>query len=466
MRAFQTLRSQFVAVVAAAVILSNLSVVAILEIGREGDLQTARITAAVDRIAAVFRYVMSIPHEQRAAAVAALSGNLFHYSILPSPPFAEVPMNDEERQIAADLYAAERTRNIARAHVRVTEQVDRPFDNLNNDGASFQITQPFPNGDGWLTASFARPPTPSPTPPILIAAALGTILTGAAAAWLAGRVSRPLSALAFAADEVARGRTAPRLPDTGPDDIRHAAKAFNDMSDRVSRTLESHRQLLSAVGHDLRTPLAAMRITAEFVQDPEVRDRLTRNLDELQSMTEAVLSAARSGPGEEKRRVDLATLIESVCDDLIEMNLPIDVNIEGLAPSTCRPNEIRRAVRNLIENAVRYGGGARVSLEREDESFVVKVEDSGPGIPGDRLEEVFEPFVRLEGSRNAATGGSGLGLTLARAIAREHGGDIVLTNIVADGKVTGLRASLRLPRETVRSRADVPLSLPTEAFAS
>ena len=234
----------------------------------------------------------------------------------------------------------------------------------------------------------------------------------------------------------------------------------------MTRTLESHRQLLSAVGHDLRTPLAAMRITAEFVQDPEVRDRLTRNLDELQSMTEAVLSAARSGPGEEKRRVDLATLIESVCDDLIEMNHPISVNIEGLAPSTCRPNEIRRAVRNLIENAVRYGDGARVSLEREDEHFVVNVEDSGPGIPEDRLEEVFEPFVRLEGSRNNATGGSGLGLTLARAIAREHGGEIVLTNMTSEGKTTGLRASLRLPREKARTRSKSQGSLPAEAFAS
>jgi signal transduction histidine kinase len=147
------------------------------------------------------------------------------------------------------------------------------------------------------------------------------------------------------------------------------------------------------------------------------------------------------------------------------MNLAVNVNIEGLAPSTCRPNEIRRAVRNLIENAVRYGGGARVSLEREDEHFVVNVEDSGPGIPEDRLEEVFEPFVRLEASRNAATGGSGLGLTLARAIAREHGGDIVLTNRVDDGKIIGLKASLRLPREKLR-RADVPGSLPAEAFAS
>src|SRR2546423_3503611 len=112
MRAFQTLRSQFVAVAAAAVILSNLSVVAILEIGREGGLQTARITAAVDRIAAVFRYVMTIPHEQRAAAVAALSGNLFHYSILPSPPFADKPMTDEEREMAADFYAGERNPNL------------------------------------------------------------------------------------------------------------------------------------------------------------------------------------------------------------------------------------------------------------------------------------------------------------------------------------------------------------------
>ena len=460
MRIFQTLRSQFVAVVAAAVILSNLSVVAILEIGREGDLQTARITAAVDRIAAVFRYVMTIPSEQREPAVAALSGNLFHYSIVTSPPFTEASMDEEERQLARDLYAGERSDLFGPARVQVIDQTP-----LNNEGPAFEIAQPFPNGDGWLVAHFTRPPAPSPAPAILIAAALGTILTGAAAAWLAGRVSRPLSALAYAADEVARGRIAPRLPDTGPDDIRHAAKAFNEMSDRVTRTLESHRQLLSAVGHDLRTPLAAMRITAEFVEDPEVRDRLTRNLDELQSMTEAVLSAARSGPGEEKRRVDLATLIESVCDDLIELNLPVSVNIEGLAPSSCRPNEIRRAARNLIENAVRYGGGARVSLERTDEWFVVNVDDDGPGIPANRLEEVFEPFVRLEGSRNNATGGSGLGLTLARSIAREHGGEIVLQNRMSEGEITGLRASLRLPREKTRSRGETPASIPAEAFA-
>jgi signal transduction histidine kinase len=303
-----------------------------------------------------------------------------------------------------------------------------------------------------LWARYFRPPFPSPAPDILIAAALGTLLSGAGAAWLAGRVSRPLSALAYASDEVARGRTAPRLKVKGPDDIRLAAEAFNAMSDRVTRTLESQRQLLSAVGHDLRTPLAAMRITSEFVEDGDVRERLTRNLEELQSLTEAVLSAARAGPGEEKRRVDLAALIESVCDDLVELGLPVEVNIAGSAPCLCRPSEIRRAVRNLIENAARYGSAARVSLMTEGDSFLVTVNDDGPGIPDDKLEEVFEPFVRLEASRNTATGGAGLGLTLARSIAREHGGDVVLENRKTGKQVLGLRASLRLPSEQRRQK--------------
>jgi signal transduction histidine kinase len=248
--------------------------------------------------------------------------------------------------------------------------------------------------------------------------------------------------------------------------VRNAAIAFNQMTEKVTRTMESQRHLLSAVGHDLRTPIAAMRITAEFVNDEEVRDRLKRNLDELQSMTEAVLSAARAGPGEEQRRVDLATLIESVCDDLIELDQPVTMEISGIAPCSCRSNEIRRAVRNLIENAVRYGGVARVSLRAEPDCFVVMIDDDGPGIPEDRLEEVFEPFVRLEASRNSATGGSGLGLTLTRSIAREHDGDVVLENRKAGGRIVGLRASLRLPREKTKTKSEVPAGMVAPVPAS
>ena len=443
-----TLRAQFVVVVAGAVILSNLAVIAILEVGREGELQGARRAAAVDRIGSMFDYISTIPEEQRESAAHTMSGQIYQYALTDTPHF-EGSSTEEEQRIGASLVGGELNKKLGTPRVRVVE--GSPIVGSGDATPAIEITQPLPNG-GWLWARYERPALPSPAPDILIAAALGTLLSGVGAAWLAGRVSRPLSALAYASDEVARGRIAPRLKVKGPDDIRLAAEAFNAMSDRVTRTLESQRQLLSAVGHDLRTPLAAMRITAEFVEDGEVRERLARNLEELQSLTEAVLSAARAGPGEEKRRVDLAALVESVCDDLIDLGMPVDVNISGSAPCLCRPSEIRRAARNLIENAARYGGEARVSLVTEGDSFVVTVNDNGPGIPQDRLEEVFEPFVRLEASRSNATGGAGLGLTLARSIAREHGGDVVLENRLAGNQVVGLRASLRLPCEQRRQK--------------
>jgi signal transduction histidine kinase len=453
-----TLRAQFVAVVAAAVIFSNLAVVVILEVAREGELRGARVSAAVDRISAIFDYLANISEYQRDSALRALSGNFLRYSYSVDPPFPVEPLTDEGRRIVTDLVSGERRREFGEVRIRQVASLPprRPGD---NQGPAIEIAQAVASG-GWLDARFITPQAPSPAPEILLAAAFGTILTGAAAAWLAGRVSRPLSALAFAADAVARGRTAPRLLVQGPDDIRLAAEAFNEMSDRVARTLGSHRQLLSAVGHDLRTPIAAMRISAEFVDDADTRDRLTRNLDDLQSLTEAVLAAARARPGEESHRVDLAVLVESVCDDLTELDLPITVDVEGSAPCLCRPNEIRRAVRNLVENAVRYGKNARVSLRTEPDFFVVAIEDDGPGIPETRLEEVFEPFVRLEESRSTTTGGSGLGLTLTRSIAREHGGDVILENRYAGRHIQGLRASLRLPREKQRSRDNADEAIP------
>jgi signal transduction histidine kinase len=252
-----------------------------------------------------------------------------------------------------------------------------------------------------------------------------------------------MSALAAAADDVARGQKPPYLEPHGPHDLRRATVAFNTMAERVSRTLDTHRQLLSAVGHDLRTPLSAIRITSEFVKDDDVRNRLIRNLDELNSLTEAVLAAVQSNGDKEMTRVDLAALVESLCEDLIELGEPVETDIEGNAPCFCRSANIRRAVRNLIENAVRYGGGAKVSLETTPQEYRVIVRDNGPGIPKDRMVDVFEAFVRLEESRSTTTGGSGLGLTLARAAAREHGGDVELRNLEGGG----LEAVLRLPRE-------------------
>jgi signal transduction histidine kinase len=256
-------------------------------------------------------------------------------------------------------------------------------------------------------------------------------------------MTRPLSHLASAASLAAAGGAAPRVPEEGPADVRKAAVAFNAMMDQVTRTLESQRQLLSAVGHDLRTPITAMRINLEFVKDDELRERLERNLAELQELTEAVLSAARGTGGEVKRTVDLSALIDSVCADLDDLGEPVHWASHAPAPLSCRPNEIRRAVRNLVENAVAYGKRAEVQLDATNSTYDVVVEDEGPGIPQADQARVFEPFVRLESSRNAETGGTGLGLTLVKAIAEGHGGTIALENRPGGG----LRARLRLPRQ-------------------
>jgi signal transduction histidine kinase len=288
---------------------------------------------------------------------------------------------------------------------------------------------------------FLRPPTEWPLE-IVVATVTAILLASAGAALLARRVVRPLSELTRAASVVAHGGNAPPVEEKGPDDVRNAAIAFNRMTEKVSKTLDSQRHLLSAVGHDLRTPITAMRINLEFVEEAELRNRLQSNLDELQTLTEQVLSAARGTGGESKRSVDLSALVESLVADLDDMGEPVTWQNHNAAPVSCRPNEIRRAVRNLVENAVAYGSRADVQINDSAAGYEIVVEDEGPGIAEDDRQRVFEPFVRLESSRNSATGGTGLGLTLVKAIAEDHGGSIALEN----REHGGLRVRMTLPR--------------------
>jgi len=301
-------------------------------------------------------------------------------------------------------------------------------------------------------ATFIRPLGPPWPIEMTIAAVAAILVASVAGAYIARRVASPLSQLAKAAGIAAQGETAPRVPEEGPDDVRNAAHAFNAMMDQVSRTLDSQRQLLSAVGHDLRTPITAMRINLEFVEDTELRERLQKNLDELQDLTEAVLSAAKGAGGEACRQIDLAALVESVCADLDDLGEPVEWRGHDAAPLSCRANEIRRAVRNLVENAVTYGKRAEVTVRSAPGAYEVVVDDEGPGIAREDRVRVFEPFVRLEGSRNVETGGSGLGLTLVKAIAEGHGGKVVLD----DRPGGGLRAILHLPRQAARAPATRP----------
>ncbi|RXF70868.1 HAMP domain-containing protein [Hansschlegelia zhihuaiae] len=315
----------------------------------------------------------------------------------------------------------------------------------------------------WLNTAFAKPAaTALWTTPAAVTLGLMALLLTAIAAFLIRGITRPMRQMADAAEALGRGEHV-TLAECGPDDVRQTAEAFNRMQERLQRFVEDRTRMLAAIGHDLRTPITSLRLRAEFVSDEETREKMLVTLDELRTMTEASLAFAREeAVAEETRAVDLTALVESLCDDLREIGQDV-VFAEGeRACARCRPDALRRAVRNLIENAVRYGGRARVSVTESAQTIEIRVEDDGPGIPAEAIEQVFAPFYRLESSRNRETGGVGLGLAIARTIARRHGGDVTLANL-PDGLAAcvslpapPLAAGTRTPKARARLRAAKP----------
>jgi signal transduction histidine kinase len=259
---------------------------------------------------------------------------------------------------------------------------------------------------------------------------------------VASRIARPLRSLARAAEALGRGENLPPLKEEGPEEIRRTASAFNQMQARLHRFIDDRTKMLAAIGHDLRTPLTSLRLRAEFVKDEEIQQKMLATIGELQGMTEAAIAFARGESTEEETRpIQLEALIGSICDDQEDLGHPVTFVDADRMTYRCRPDGLRRAVRNLVENAVRYGGEAKVFIRRTATNVDIVVEDRGPGIPEAMREKVFTPFFRLEASRNKDTGGIGLGLSIARAVARQHGGDIVF----ASGS-GGMQAIISLPR--------------------
>jgi signal transduction histidine kinase len=307
------------------------------------------------------------------------------------------------------------------------------------------------NRGTWLNTAFAKPAmggwSSSALSFLVTALMLSIIIILAARA-----ITRPMRRMAAAAEALGRGEATAPLPETGPQDIRHTAQAFNRMQQRLQRFVADRTRMLAAIGHDLRTPITSLRLRAEFVGEAEIREKMLATIDEMQKMTEATLTFAREeAAAEETRSVDLSALVQSLSDDLADMGQDVTFN-NGLKISyRCRADALRRAIRNLIENAVRYGERARVSLANSGDGIDIIIEDDGPGIPPEQAEQVFTPFFRLEDSRNRETGGVGLGLSIARSIIRNHGGDIRLVNYDK-----GLRAIITLPSIDTEARRRLP----------
>ena len=276
---------------------------------------------------------------------------------------------------------------------------------------------------------------------------LYVILVGGLALLLR-RITRPLAALTRRVEHFAATREiAGQLEPSGPDDTRRLIAAHNAMEERISALLNEKDVMLGAIGHDLKTPLAALRVRIESVEDPAERAKMAASIEDVTRSLDDILSLARVGrPSDPLERTDLSALLAAVVEEYEDMGEPVELGDTERIAMPLRATWLRRAFRNLIGNALRYGDRARVSLVREGRTAVIRIEDDGPGIPEGEIAAMMEPFSRGEASRNRETGGAGLGLTLARAIAEQHGGTVTLRNRPgAGGKPAGLLAELRLP---------------------
>ena len=325
------------------------------------------------------------------------------------------------------------------------EQVDILSD---PDQKQMVIGLRMPDGE-WLAVT-ARLASPRPwhSPTFLWAFALMTLTAGLLTLWAVRRLTEPVRTLAAAAEALGRDVNSPPLPENGPLEVATAAAAFNTMAARIRRFVQDRTEMLTAIGHDLRTPITRLKLRAEFMEDEEQRRKMLGDLDELEAMVSATLAFGRDAKSTEPvSSLDLVELLRTVLDEAADARPEIMDRLAYEGPShltvRARPLSLKRAFANLIANAVTYGGSATVRLsERSPELLVIDVDDDGPGIPPQELERVFEPFHRGEPSRNRETGGVGLGLPIARNIMRAHGGDVTLGNRPSGG----VRATATLPR--------------------
>lgn len=279
-----------------------------------------------------------------------------------------------------------------------------------------------------------------PYPPVYVG--LFLLLIGLLAYVVAKMTARPIRQLAIAASEFGTDIDRAPLPEKGPTEIRQAASAFNAMQARIRRQVQHRTHMLAAITHDLQTPLTRLRLRLEKVSDTELRDKLIDDLAVMHSMVKEGLDLARSmDSSEPMRQLDIHSLLDSVCADASDAGH--DVTLEGATRVLilAQPNALRRCLTNLIDNAIKYGQYARVRIGEEGGKIAIRIRDGGPGIPEAQLASVFEPFFRIETSRSRDTGGTGLGLPIARNIVESHSGRLTLANH-PDG---GLEATILLP---------------------
>ncbi|WP_187429518.1 Adaptive-response sensory-kinase SasA [Roseobacter fucihabitans] len=431
------LAGRFALLLSGALIAANVIALGVLSLERGRLDRAALIEREAERIVSFVPAIEAAAPRLRRAIARDASTRFSRVSVDREPLVTQLPAAPRSVALTREISQALGGRDV-RAVIRV--RPDREGKNRRESIAvSIQLVNAGTGRVQWLNVlsrgEHARPDGVNEKL-FLIALVLSLVAVLGVSLVFLRRLTRPLSALAQAARRAGKGDRTARVPETGPLEMREAAAAFNDMQGRISQFDAERMRTLAAVGHDLRTPLTSLRIRAEMIE-PEVGLAMIRSLDEMTVMADGLVSFAKdAGEGEEPVALNLRDLLANICTDQGAILQP-GADVVVLA----RPVALGRAFRNLVENAMRYGGGACVFLDAGNGNAVVEIMDEGPGIADDLRESMFEPFVRGEDSRSLATGGAGLGLSIAKGIVRAHGGEIILNNR-AEG---GLRVTVTLP---------------------
>lgn len=464
----RSLFSRLVLVLLAVLITAQLLSLAIHMHERGELLSQASGMQSAQRIADIARFLDSLDAKERRAIVQVLSAPPLTISLDRGPLAAGV--EDPEKGARGALFGAMLRRFLGDGLQVVATQAEAPAVGF-EPGMKRGLKGPEMHGewpaskaamhagaqpglsfiaqvrlrDGALVTFDSRQPARTEDWPYRLLLSLAVLLIAVVAVSLVAVrwATRPLNELADAADELGRNINRPPLEEKGPVEVARAARAFNTMQARLAGYIRDRTRILAAMSHDLKTPITRLRLRAELLDDPQVRAKFTGDLEEMESMVGATLDFLRGMEnGEPVQPVDIMALLESLQADRAEMGGRVSVEGNARAPFPGRPQALKRCLANLLENAVKYGKSALAIVDDNDARLEIRIQDEGPGLPQSELDKVFEPFYRVESSRSRETGGTGLGLTIARSVAEAHGGSLVLSNRAGGG----LEARLILPR--------------------
>lgn len=452
-----SLRVQLVLLVIAALVLAQVLSLWLFVDERSLAVRAALGSEAASRAANVARLIEEAPISLQPAILRAANSPLVRFDLSETPTVDHETHADKgaieervrgllgqsnHREIRVELHEADQG-ILPMPHMSLEmTQMHQAMMSGKLSAIKMQLSISLISGQ-WLNVGtrFERPPLQWPWYSFVSFGMTAALILLVACWFLLTRLIRPLLQISQAADRLGRGEDVEPLPVMGPSEVRNLTRTYNRMQERLGLFIADRTQILAALGHDLRSPLTALRIRAEMIEDDETRERITTSVEEMQGMVDETLAFAKGmATAENYEAVDLGAYLACLRSDMLDsFTLEEDEKIT----IRIRPQSVRRALRNLIENAQRYGESAFVTYQYDAANVYIAVFDDGPGIPETDLEKVFQPFFRLERSRSRETGGTGLGLSIARTIARAHGGDVTLSNRAKGG----LLATIKLPLE-------------------